>query len=229
MAEKEIKSTLEEKYPNNSKKSKELTEKSSLSQTEETKNNNNKKVKKVVSGNVKKKKKTALSKVGDELIEDSAPSVFSYILHDVAIPAIKELVFDIICGGAEKFFFGTESNRGGRHSGSRKDGSYVSYTSYYDRKNGRDRRDDRYRARNTRFRSEDYLLETRSDAADVLDQLIEMIDRYETASVSDFKDAIGVTPEYTDENWGWTNLKSASIRAVRGGFIIHLPNPTSLL
>lgn len=226
MAEKEL-SNLEKKYPNNSKKAKELVEKSSVNSDKEKKSE--KKIKKVVKGTVKQKKKNKLSAVGDELIEEDAPSVFSYIVHDVAIPAVKELFFDIICGGTEKLFLGTESGRGkSRSGGNRRDGSYVFYTSYYDRKDrGGSRRDDR--SKKGRFHSEDYLLETRAEASDVLDQLVEFIDRYDEVSISDFKDAIGVTSEYTDENWGWTNLRSASIRAVRGGFVIHLPSPTSLL
>jgi hypothetical protein len=58
-----------------------------------------------------------------------------------------------------------------------------------------------------------------------MDQLIE---KYETVSVADLYELLGVTSSYTDEKWGWVDLREATIRRVRDGYLLDLPKPESL-
>jgi hypothetical protein len=72
------------------------------------------------------------------------------------------------------------------------------------------------------------ILENRTDAEEVLDGLRELIERYDQASVSDFYELVGITPDFTDNKWGWTDLRDARVQIVRGGFILRLPRTQSL-
>ena len=51
----------------------------------------------------------------------------------------------------------------------------------------------------------------------------ELLETYKMVTVADFYDLVGVTCDYTDNNYGWTSLRSAEVVRVRDGYIIKLP------
>jgi hypothetical protein len=69
----------------------------------------------------------------------------------------------------------------------------------------------------------DIIIATRGEAEDVLDRMRDLINEYQVATVSDFFDLVGLTGEFTDDKWGWYDLRSATIRPVRGGYMFVLP------
>ena len=97
--------------------------------------------------------------------------------------------------------------------------STVSYRDYYDRKD--DRRYDR--PRSVGYTYDDIILESRGEAEEVLDSLCDLIETYQIASVADLYDLVGETPEYTDNKYGWTNLRNADVERVRDGYRLKLP------
>mgnify|MGYP000009259717 FL=1 len=177
------------------------------------------KVKKVVSGTVKTKKKKGVSKLKEALIADSAKDVGSHAFLDVLIPAMKKAFSDIVKDGVDMILYGETR---GRKSSS--NASYVSYRTYSDR--DRDRRDDR-RSSNSIFNLDDIILESRADADDVLDAMSDLIETYESVSVADLYDLIGidVSGRYTYNDYGWTSLRNAEIVEVHEGYWIKLPRP----
>lgn len=209
--------TLEDRYPNNSMKAKQQPKEEP--KQEEAKSEE---PKKVVKKAAKKKKKNFLSKMGNEIIEDDAPSVGSYLIHDIFIPALKDLIYDVICGGSEKMLYGVDRARQGRKS-SKKNGSYVPYNSIY----GGARESKPEKKRKGAFNSTDYILETKQEAEDVLDRMIDYIQRFDgVVSVAEFLEFVDVTPDdFTASNWGWTDLRGASTQRVRGGYVVKLPRP----
>lgn len=68
----------------------------------------------------------------------------------------------------------------------------------------------------------------REDAEKVLDQLFNLIDDYGQVTVSDLYYLVGMTPNFTDYKYGWTDLRKASIGRVRNGYSINLPIATRL-
>ena len=56
----------------------------------------------------------------------------------------------------------------------------------------------------------------------------ELISSYRVVSVADFYDLAGITPEYTDNKYGWTDIRSANIVRVRDGYMIKLPRAVPL-
>ena len=178
-------------------------------------------VQSIVKGKVKTKE-SGLRRIRDEFISEDAPSVGSYILYDVLLPALKDMILDIGHGAIDVAFGGGGSyrRRGGYRSVS--DRSYVSYDRMYD---DRDRRRDRREERRTRDRLEDFIFEDREDAEDVLDRMCDYLDRYDDVPVSYLYDLCGKTVphDFTKDDWGWTNLGSAKVVRTRGGYYIDFP------
>ena len=53
--------------------------------------------------------------------------------------------------------------------------------------------------------------------------MCEAIETYQMVSVADLYDLVGVTGDYTDNKYGWTNLRNAKVVRVRDGYMIDLP------
>ena len=174
-----------------------------------------KKVEKVVRGKVKAKKKNEVRKLADVFISEDAANVKSYILMDVLIPAIKKAVSDIVTNGIDMILYGETG-----HSKKRSLSSAVSYSKYYDEPKRHDYSNTRARAG---YNYDDIVLETRSEAEDVLDRMSELIEQYGMVSVADLYDLVGITGNYTDNKYGWTNIRNAEPIRVKDGYLLKLP------
>ena len=181
-----------------------------------------KQVVKVTSGKVMQKRKSLGKKFAETFLGDDIESVSSYILHDVIIPAAKNMMSDTVSNGIEMLLFGQVKGSRTRRDGSK---SHVSYSSYYDR----DKKPTRPSARNTsRHNFDDIILETRGEAEEVLSHLVDLTEDYGMASVADLYDLVGITSNFTDNKYGWDNLSSASVNRVKDGYLISLPRTTVL-
>lgn len=177
-----------------------------------------KKVEKIVDGKVKTKKKNEITKFKDVFISEDIGNVKSYILMDVLVPAIKKAVSDIVTNGIDMILYGGSGRSGKDRFGASK----ISYQNYYDR------RDNRPAVSESRTRSgysyDDVILPTRGDAEEVLARMDELIETYGIVSVADLYDLVGVTGNYTDNKYGWTNIRNAEpIRLRDGGYMLKLP------
>ena len=176
-----------------------------------------KKVEKVVHGAVKTRKKSGLEKAKGLFISDDAANLKSYVLMDVLIPAFKKAISDIVTNGIEMILYG-ETGRSRRNSPA---GS-VSYRNFYDRRDDRRQLNSPVKAG---YSVDDVVLETRGEAEDVLARMDELIEMYGVVSVADLYDLIGVTGNYTDNKYGWTNIRNAEPIRVRDGYLLKLPKP----
>lgn len=178
----------------------------------------------VVKGTVKKKS-SIFRAVRDEFIAEDAPSVGSYILYDILLPALRDLISDIGHGAIDAALNG--DGRGYRSRSRNRGGSYISYNRYYDDRDRRrrDRDEERYEARRRSRDFDEFIFERREDAEDVLDRMCDYLERFDDVPVSYFYDLLGETVpgDFTSDDWGWTNLAGARVRKVRGGYIIDLP------
>ena len=55
-----------------------------------------------------------------------------------------------------------------------------------------------------------------------------IIETYHILSVADYYDLVGVECNYTDNNYGWDDIRSAHIQAVSNGYIIVLPKASPI-
>lgn len=180
-----------------------------------------KRAEKVVHGKVKTKKND-MRKFTDIFIAEDAANVKNYILMDVIIPFLKNAVYDIIVGALDMSLYGRRGKSGGRPIGDR-----ISYTDY----NSVGRRDDRpYNRTQTAsgYSYDDVILESRGEAESVLVRMDEMMETYGQVRVADMYDLVGITGEYTDNNYGWTNIRNAEVVRVRDGYKIKMPRALPL-
>ena len=56
----------------------------------------------------------------------------------------------------------------------------------------------------------------------------ELVSTYGLVSVADFFDLLGVTGNYTDNNYGWTDIRNAKVMRVKDGYMIKLPKALPL-
>lgn len=175
-----------------------------------------KKIEKVISGTAKSKKKSGVYKFAEVFIADDVDDVKSYILEDVIVPAIKDVILDAV-----RALLGVSNTS--RKSAS---ASKVSYRSYYDKNT--DRRDYGSNRIKTSYDYDDIILDTRGEAEEVLSRMDELIATYGLVSVADLYDLVGITGNYTDNKYGWTDTRSASVIRVRDGYMIKLPKALPL-
>lgn len=180
-----------------------------------------KRVSKVIKGDVKLKKKSELTKLADVFIAEDVGNVKSYLFMDVLVPAAKKMIYDIVVEGIG-MVLGT-SGRGSKSNG----GARVSYAKYYDRDRDDRRPQDLSRAR-TRFDYDDIVFETRGQAEDALEEMTNVIETYGYVRVADLYDMVELSQPYTSNKFGWTNIASAEVVRVNGGYIIKLPRAMAL-
>lgn len=184
---------------------------------EKAKEEERRQVDKVVTGSVTSKERPIHQKIARSLLADDMQNVKNYIWLDVLIPTIKEAVSRIIKDGADMLIFGAVMGNKG--------GSRFNYHGISSGNSSPARSASRKAMRD--FREEEF--EYRDDAEEVLSQLNELIEVYGNASVSDFYSAIGVTPKYTDQKWGWRSLAGVSVKRTYGNrYVIDLPRAEAL-
>ncbi len=180
-----------------------------------------KRAEKVIKGKAKVKK-NEVRKLTDVFISEDVSNVKSYILMDVIVPAVKKAIYDLVVGTLDMSLYG---GRGG--SGKRPTADKVSYRDY----NSVSRRDDRtYNTNRTAsgYSYDDIIVDTRGEAESVLARMDEIMEEYESVRVADLYDLVGVTGQYTDNNYGWTNIRNAEVVRVRDGYKIKMPRAIPL-
>lgn len=168
-------------------------------------------------------------RVSKSVVASTIRSVGNYVLFEILIPAAKNTMSDMINNATDMFLFGEPKTR---RRDRERSGPRVSYTNYFDRDRDRDyiydrdRRDRLYGR--SRFNSDEIILPSRDDANEVIQSMFEVFDQYNAVTVSEFLELVGLPDEYTDRNYGWTNLRDVEVRRFRDGWIIDLPNPRPL-
>ena len=189
-------------------------------------------------------KKSIWKSVGDRFISEDAEYVGSSILDDILIPALRDLINDILHGAID-MTFGGGNYRGGSYS-RRRGRSHISYDRMYDdrrssrRRYDRDDDDDR-RSSSRRIpdcsefvfdpRDFDRPSDAKCAAEDLLDDMADRIEEYGQVDVAWFFDQIGedINGRWNAEDWGWTNLSGVRVRGSnRNGWYIDLPKPKEL-
>lgn len=183
-----------------------------------------KKVEKVIVGEVVIKKKSLGQKIKDVFIEADFRSVTRYVISDVLIPAARNMIVDASHKGVERMIYGEQGYQ-------RRDRYGMGRTTY----GGSPLQRMDYRHPSTRPPSpvgpsfypragkNDFILETKEEATNVLQSMHDILEMYEEVSVADLHELMGVPTSHTDQKWGWTNLLDSHVRQVRDGYVIELP------
>lgn len=165
---------------------------------------------KVVTGKVKVKKSDSKTQVVFEHLKGIA----TYILTDFIIPTAR----DAVVSAVEMAVYNGDPPRKKRRGE-----TYINYGTF---SSGQKREMSRQARASHSFNA--ISMDRREDADMVLDNLLELVDRFGVASVADYYDLVGVEQAYTDVKYGWTNLGETRIRKTLDGWIIDLPRPILL-
>lgn len=184
----------------------------------------------VAKGSVVKKKKTVMDKFKESFLGESE-NLGDYMLYDVLVPAFRDTVSDMGFGLIERLFGNgrSRSSRSGSSIVRDRGRSYVSYGGQDSRRN--DKRDDKRDIdRGTRARHDfDNIVFTHKwEAEDVLAHMVDMVVEYGEATVRDFYELSNIEADYTDDKYGWTNLRDAYVDRTRNGFVIAFPSTRPL-
>lgn len=180
---------------------------------------------KVVTSDVVQRKKPLGKKVREAFTGDDARSVFFYLAVDVAVPAIKTLVGDLVNQGLSRAMWGAGSPT--RISGQKSIGYHNMYRQMGSAQTAG--REDGSRSLSNRARTvhdfNEIILPDRTQADEVIERLHDVVSDYGIATVSDLYDLVGIQGSYTDDKWGWSDLRASGITRVREGWLLNLPRP----
>lgn len=186
----------------------------------------------VTKGQAIQRKRPLRKRFVETFTGDDQVGVFEYVMLDVLIPGVKDIVADVSTTAIERTLFPGDDRPRGRRSRSR--GGYTSYNRMSDRRNDRrdrgDRDDDRRHSRRDRgHEHKEYIVPTRHEADDVLETMYECISKYGSVSKRDLLSMIGEPHTFTDEDWGWEDLRGSRVHRIgRDGYLIDLPRPIPL-
>lgn len=176
---------------------------------------------KVVQGEVVVKKPSTAKKLAAAIFNEDGQTVRHYAVFDVIVPAIKNTLADLITGCVNTLFFGNSSRSSG--SGIVRSNSRTVYNAMYKgSESSRRLSDARESVEKPNYR--EVVLKSRADAENVINTLYRYIEKYdEPVSVAYMFQTLGVTPDFTDYKWGWSDLRGAGVRLVRDGYLLELP------
>lgn len=180
-----------------------------------------KRAEKVIKGKAKVKK-NEVRKLTDVFISEDVSNVKNYIIMDVIVPSVKKALYELVVGTLDMTLYGGRGNGGKRPTADK-----VSYRDY----NGVSRRDERsYNTTRTAsgYSYDDVIVDTRGEAEAVIMRMDEIMEEYEQVRVADLYDLVGISGNYTDNNYGWTNIRNAEVVRVRDGYKIKMPRAIPL-
>lgn len=179
---------------------------------------------KKVIAKAKVQKKSAIKEALRTFFAQDLPEIAEHLVIDVAIPAAKNAITDMVTQGIQQLLYGEFDPRRRPSSG------YTSYSSssrvhrgtgYYESRRPERREERQPKPTNV----EDLVFDTRGDAVDVIDFIAESIEQYGQVSVADLMSSVGIQPRYTDERWGWTTTDAFEIRQIREGWLVSADRP----
>lgn len=182
---------------------------------------------KKVIAKAKVQKKSAIKDALRTFFVQDLPEIAEHLVIDVAIPAAKNAITDMVTQGIQQLLYGEVDPRRRSTSG------YTSYSRSHRDNRGNayyeSRRNERSAPRKLKPTNvEDLVFDTRGDAVDVIEYVAETIEEYGQVSVADLMSSVGIQPRYTDERWGWTTTDAFELRQIREGWLISADHPEPL-
>ena len=188
-----------------------------------------KKISQVTSEPAQRRKKPLGKRFSGLFFGGDAKSAGQYVVWDVMIPAAKDTIVEAGSQMIERLIFG-DSRRGRRGMVPPPSGplGYTAYNRMSPNQAQPLRPSMSRRARSTHDFDE-IILNSRMEGESVIEQLFEIISRYDVASVADLYATVGIEAAHTDNKWGWTDIRGATVSRVRGGgYLLDLPEPKPL-
>ena len=201
------------------------------SNSEKDKKGSDKKIERVTTSDVVRKRKSLRKQFTETFIAGDMKSVTRYAVMDIALPAAREMLFETVSEGFRKWLYGDKNYRRGSTPPQSGPTGYVQYNRPSpSRPPWSQSSPQRALSREARAKHDfdEIVLNSRVEAEEVIDRLYDVVSRYESASVADLYELVGLSSTHTDHKWGWTDIRGAGVSRVRDGYLLDLPNPEPL-
>jgi hypothetical protein len=187
-----------------------------------------KNVTRVTSGEATRRKKSLRKQFSETFIAGDAKTAVRYSIFEIMLPAARDMIIDTFQEGIEKLFRGESRRRRGSTSPQAGATGYVSYNRYSMGSGPSAPQRSISRQARARHNFDEIVLDQRTEAEEVIDRLFDLVSRYESATVADLYELVGLASTHTDNKWGWTDLTGAGVSRIRGGYLLDLPEPEAL-
>lgn len=186
----------------------------------------------VTSGEPVRRRRSLWKQFKETFIAGDAKSTGRFVVFDVLLPMTRDIVYEVGSEGLQKLIFGESRRYRGVTRPQAGEYGYVAYNRYSSTSAPASRMTGPQRAMSRTARArhdfDEIVLDSRVEAEQVIDELYEVVSRYESASVADLYQLVGLPAAHTDHKWGWTDLHGSGVSRVRGGFLLDLPDPEPL-
>jgi hypothetical protein len=189
---------------------------------------NGKNISPVVSSGAVRRRKSLRKQFKETFVAGDARTAIHYVIFDVLLPAAKDMVVEAGSQGIEKLIFGDSRRRRGLTHPQAGPTGYISYNRYSMENRLTAPQRVLSRQARTRHNFDEIVLDQRSEAEEVIDRLFDLVSRYESATVADLYELVGLASTHIDNKWGWTDLTGSGVSRVRGGYLLDLPEPEPL-
>lgn len=192
----------------------------------------------------KKRKKGLMERlVVGFLGPEGLPGIGRYLNEEIIVPSIKNIIVESVTSGINMAVFGDKGATGRSrnyaqpHDPNRR--TYKPSTNY-----AKPTRTSRFtsaqpepssrtrQVRGVRYMVDDFPIDSRMKANEILVTLREFADRYDYVSVGEYYDMIGVESQHTDHNYGWSYddiAEHGTVTTMRGGgYLVNLPPVTEI-
>ena len=187
-----------------------------------TEKNQPEKLEPVVTGETRVKKKNGIQKAAELIFEpQDETTIKDFVFKDVIAPEIKNLIWSLGTGVLNMFLYNNKapSNK----TSTRSSGPMVNYGGIYKDSAPQTKRPNV--SGTDIFTFDRITFASKHDAYTVLDQMYDILSRYQLVRVSQYLELTGNnTDNYQAAKFGWTNLEGADVvRDFGGDYYIKLP------
>jgi hypothetical protein len=180
-----------------------------------------------VASGATRRKRSLRKQFKETFVAGDARTAVRYTMFEVLLPAARDMIVEAMHQGMEKLIFGDSRRRSSMTPQTGPTG-HVSYNRYSigNRPGGSQRA--MSRVARGRHDFDEIVLDQRAEAEEVIDRLFNLVSQYESATVADLYELVGLSSTHTDHKWGWTDLMGAGVSRIRGGYLLDLPEPEPL-
>lgn len=153
---------------------------------------------------------------------EDASSVGSYLWNDIMIPAVKNFISNGITGAVNMMLFGKKTTP-------TQNGIYRNLTPSVGVSYWKPSTSSAPLISQTRdYNYNSILLSSIAEAEEVLDYLGEIMQEYDRVKIADIYEAVGIKPEPSDFEYGWTSMRGFTHVPFENGYLIKAPKPSLL-
>lgn len=197
-----------------------------------------KKIEKVVAGEVVVVKKSWHKRVVDSFFTGRADVAAEYVVQDVLLPNMRNALLDAGTSFLDGLINGNRAARTvanrvmpGQSVGAYVNNQMTAYNKVGNQIPGAPSRPGNPLSIASRARHDfgQLKFQTRVEAETVIANLLSRIQEYNAVTISDLYELCGITADYTDDKYGWMDIRGAGVMPARGGgFYLDLPSPVVL-